>query len=819
MSKAYPIPTEANRLESTTFTVFAIHGGGIRETKPTEDWTLRQLIEATKAGTIPGSHLNLAEMVVRVRDCNAKEERDKAKPSLPYAIPTGRFGKRGDDGWEESNGLLVLDRDGDLTKEETKEVMRAFAKLPWTCFVFRGPSGRGAKAFIHAPFLASAENREEAKADTRLTHQAIAAYLADKFPDLPGHQDSCGEKIAQAHFLSHDPDCVDRLKESKPLTWAFVEEWTRSPQEENPVKPHGGDRAGDAYNSLTDIRDRTLRVLSGAGWSVQRELGESFRLCRPGKAGGVSATLWGNGALHVFTTSDADLPEGTHTPFHVLATLEYGGDYKAAAKALAQELSLSPTLPKPTTTPASIDEGKVPEVFFLNTESKFYIPSDRGNGREVFVGYSRGEMERILKSTYPSMKPVMEEKRVVDEPSKRFLTEAARDRCFEAVLALPRREPGLETLPDGSRVLIPRPLDLPTQQNGEYPFIAGVLRAALGGEQYNWLWWWLASSLQGLYAGEWSPAPVVVLVGPGNSFKSFLQNFIITPALGGRSADPMKFMAGDTHFNGDLAEATHLCISDQRGGDSRQRKAMKEFYKSVANDEVHDIHPKGRQAVRLPTHWRMTVSANAEDDSLNALPDLDDSSEGKIAFLKMDLTDWDCLPEAAKATGEKANKERRRIVEDELPRMVGAMLKAGEVPEELRERIPGVRDSGRYAINAYHHPEIVQLVKGSSSSGTFAEEVADTLRQSKPCLDEIRGKSLTAAEVLNALRTANPSFSYYKTGPFSKQLKRMSNEHPELVLYQWDKRSNGAKYIVDREGKLDPKEKFSVVPFTAEALQ
>jgi len=117
VSKAYPIPTEANRLESTTFTVFAIHGGGIRETKPTEDWTLRQLIEATKAGTIPGSHLNLAEMVVRVRDCNAKEERDKAKPSLPYAIPTGRFGKRGDDGWEESNGLLVLDRDGDLTKE------------------------------------------------------------------------------------------------------------------------------------------------------------------------------------------------------------------------------------------------------------------------------------------------------------------------------------------------------------------------------------------------------------------------------------------------------------------------------------------------------------------------------------------------------------------------------------------------------------------------------------------------------------------------------------------------------------------------------
>jgi hypothetical protein len=807
--KSYSIPTAAAPLDSTTFSAFGLGGGGILETKPSAEWSLRQLIEATKTGTIPGSNLDLAEMVARVRSCNAKEEAGKAKAALPYCVPTGHFGKRGDEGWERSSGLLVLDRDSEkdraLTEAETNVIVQTFAKLPWACNIFRGPSGCGAKAILHAPFLAEAKSLEEAKEDLKLAHQAVCHYIAHHFPNLAGHQDSCGEKLSQAHYLSFDPDSVDRTAEAEPLTWAFVEEWANDrlseaeKVEKAVARKPSGERAGDAYNALDDVKERTLQVLLKAGWSIDREIGQSYRLCRPGKSGGASATLWPSGALKVFTTADADLSEDRHSPFHVFATLEHGGDHKAAARAVAQELGLSSPTPPPRAKQGSSGEGgdaaEVPEAYFHNADSKFYIPNDRGNGREVFVAYSRGELERILKSTYESMKPVVAENRVVDDPAKRYLTEAARDRCFEAVLALPRREPGLETLPDGSRVLIPRGLDLPTPERGEYPFIEQVLRAALGEEQYRWLWWWLASSLQGLYAGKWVPSPVVVLVGPGNSFKSFLQNFIITPAMGGRSADPMKFMAGDTSFNGDLAEAVHLCISDQRGGDIRQRRSMKEFFKSAANDETHDIHAKGKQALRIPTHWRMTVSCNPEDDSLNALPDLDESSEGKIAFLKMDLTDWENLPEAAKATGGEANEERQRIVQEELPRMVGAMLAAGEVPEELRERIPGRRDSGRYAINAFHHPEIVQLLLQKRS------------------LDSIRGRPGTAAEVLNAFREANPSFSYGKAGPFAKRLKALARERPDLVHYEWDQRRNGGVYIVD------PQRNAAVVPFTAEALK
>lgn len=98
-----------------------------------------------------------------------------------------------------------------------------------------------------------------------------------------------------------------------------------------------GDRPGDRYNLAPDVQERTVALLERHGWTRVYERGGVAYLRRPGKRPpGISATVGhiAPGVVRVFTTSDADLPEGAHDPFGVFARLEHGGDFAAAARAL-----------------------------------------------------------------------------------------------------------------------------------------------------------------------------------------------------------------------------------------------------------------------------------------------------------------------------------------------------------------------------------------------------------------------------------------------------------------------------------------------------
>ncbi len=101
-------------------------------------------------------------------------------------------------------------------------------------------------------------------------------------------------------------------------------------------------RPGDDYNSRDDAEEKTLALLLENGWS---ECGRSryrdadcTQLTRPGKDGGVSASLFGNGAFYVFSTNADPFDGGkAYSPFMILALLQYDGDCSAAAEALRKE--------------------------------------------------------------------------------------------------------------------------------------------------------------------------------------------------------------------------------------------------------------------------------------------------------------------------------------------------------------------------------------------------------------------------------------------------------------------------------------------------
>ena len=100
-----------------------------------------------------------------------------------------------------------------------------------------------------------------------------------------------------------------------------------------------GDRPGDRYNQRADIAQRTLDLLDEYGWTHVYTRADGVHLLRrPGKDVGTSATLTASGAFTCFSTSVTEFEHRRgHSPFDVYAILVHGGDWSAAAAALAEQ--------------------------------------------------------------------------------------------------------------------------------------------------------------------------------------------------------------------------------------------------------------------------------------------------------------------------------------------------------------------------------------------------------------------------------------------------------------------------------------------------
>ncbi len=104
------------------------------------------------------------------------------------------------------------------------------------------------------------------------------------------------------------------------------------PDTAHPSTSFDGGRPGDEYNARGDVRE----VLKAHGWTLV-QAGENERWRRPGKDEGSSATF--NGKVFYCFTSNAppfEMNRG-YSPFAVYAQLKHGGDFAAAASALAQQ--------------------------------------------------------------------------------------------------------------------------------------------------------------------------------------------------------------------------------------------------------------------------------------------------------------------------------------------------------------------------------------------------------------------------------------------------------------------------------------------------
>lgn len=272
------------------------------------------------------------------------------------------------------------------------------------------------------------------------------------------------------------------------------------------------------------------------------------------------------------------------------------------------------------------------------------------------------------------------------------------------------RPPGLIT-ENGLRVLVTRGPTHIEPKAGECPTISNLIgnlfgRAArdpLAPTQGNvFLAWLKLARVAVRNPNEHRPGHVLAVVGPKDCGKSLLQSAIVTPALGGRVADPALWFTGATTFNSDLWAAEHLAIGDKGlGEDGRERARLRDELKRVAAASDYPLHGKHRDALTLRPIWRVTLSANDDPESAASLPALDASFEDKIVYLQ-------CYAPPAPFFNEDepgARASFAKAIADELPAFLAA-VDGFEIPADLRK--------ARFGVREFHHPKILDLIESGS---------------------------------------------------------------------------------------------------------
>jgi hypothetical protein len=260
---------------------------------------------------------------------------------------------------------------------------------------------------------------------------------------------------------------------------------------------------------------------------------------------------------------------------------------------------------------------------------------------------------------------------------------------------MPGYSTGVYSVGAGLRMMVTSSPLIIRPKPGDYSALLTFLDQLLGKDQLPYFHGWLATAYRSLVNRTFVPGQCVVLAGPHGCGKTFVQNHIITPLLGGREGSPYQYMVGKTAFNSDLFHGEHLVMSDQVAHtDLASRREFGSKIKDLLVNPRQRYHAKNFEAHMAAPFWRMTVSTNDEPENLKILPPIDDSLTDKLILLKV------CMPECLPAT-EEGQPAFLAGIRKALP-AYAAFLNDFQIPEDLK--------SGRFGVTHFHNEDILDAL-------------------------------------------------------------------------------------------------------------
>jgi hypothetical protein len=203
----------------------------------------------------------------------------------------------------------------------------------------------------------------------------------------------------------------------------------------------------------------------------------------------------------------------------------------------------------------------------------------------------------------------------------------------------------------------------------------------------------------------------LVIAGKPDGGKSLLQQYIITPLLGGRMAKPDDFLTGSTNFNSELFASEHLAMGDSPLSTKMEdRLRFGEFIKMIVAEQWHRFHPKGRDAMIVNPVWRLSISINDDQDNLRSLPPIKEGVADKIHLLHANAAE---MP--MRTTTLDEYRAFGRKLEEELPAFAHWLMNEFTIPEVLQ--------SGRFGMISIQAPDLMRELFEDSPSGEFLEMI------------------------------------------------------------------------------------------------
>jgi hypothetical protein len=276
----------------------------------------------------------------------------------------------------------------------------------------------------------------------------------------------------------------------------------------------------------------------------------------------------------------------------------------------------------------------------------------------------------------------------------------------DQVTALAGYSKGVYAFSDG-RILVPKSPNVIEGKEGTWTFIDRFLTEFFGQEQLPYFLGWLSWARISFINGSLAPGQACVCAGPHGCGKNALNDLIVTPVFGGRSANPFQYMVGQTAFNAELAKAEHLIISDQPATRSYQdREMFGTRIKDLCVNRQQRIHSKGKDAFHAELFWRISIALNHDDASMEILPPFDPAILEKMMLFLVGAPS--VLPADNKPSTQSEFAARIRR---ELPGFIYYLENVHKIPEELSD--------GRFGIRAYHNPRFLSQAADTSPEGAL----------------------------------------------------------------------------------------------------
>lgn len=225
--------------------------------------------------------------------------------------------------------------------------------------------------------------------------------------------------------------------------------------------------------------------------------------------------------------------------------------------------------------------------------------------------------------------------------------------------------------------------------------------------------YWLLRGYENLLYHRKRLGHIIFLCGPKNCGKTLAMLHICQPTFGGKVADPMKYLMGETNFTDDLFGSMFLTVNDSdfpRTEGLRQKVLM--GYKDFAVNPFRIYHPKFMKKLSIVSVPRMGVTLNNDAGSTGILPEVSHNTEDKFMFFQ---------------AKEYASPEGKRgpdafppddVVEAEfaraLPFYLHYLQNVWQPPKEILS-------GGRMGCKSYYDPHILDMSNSQSYSSNLLE--------------------------------------------------------------------------------------------------